>query len=291
MTNSMSKIIMENIIIVIVAAISALGFHIFVFPVNFTPMGVDGISTMLQAVTDVNAGIYSMLINAPFLIAGWFFINRKYVIYTIIFTIFNTVFLLVLSYVDFSALDMRDNDLLAALFAGAILGFRAGVMIRIGGSTGGLDVIAALLHKKLTHINFEKLFFVLNIITVGMSFFVYGYQMQPILLAIIYSFVYTRIMSGVLQGPKSALEFRIITNSPAKLVEQIIKEIKHGVTVVEAKGGFTDNEKKMLFCAVNKREVVRFQKIIRQHPETFAYYSEINDVVGNFRRGRNEIPK
>lgn len=291
MSKKIIELVFGGLLTALAAVISALGLHLFVFPVNFAPAGVDGISTMLQSMTGINAGYYGLIINVPLLIAGWFFISRKYVVYTLIFTVFNSGLLFLLPMLDLSWLSYESNDLLSALFAGVVLGFRAAVMLRIGGSSGGLDIIAGLLQKKYTHVNFEHLLFVLNSVIIAGSFFAYGFNLHPIMLSILYCFVYSWIIGIVMQGPKCALEFRIVTNMPEVMTRAIIAELKHGVTVVPSKGGFTNQDNVMLFCVINKREVSQFLNIIHKHMGTFVYYSEVNNVIGNFRRGRNEVPK
>jgi uncharacterized membrane-anchored protein YitT (DUF2179 family) len=278
-------------IIVFSSFVSAVGMRYFILTNDFIPAGIEGISVMIGYVNGINIGYLTLIFNIPLLIAAWFFINKKYVLYTVLFIVVNSAFLLVSPYVNIEFNTEGKNILLDALFAGILLGFRTGLMLRIGGSSGGIDIIAAMLWKKFAHINFDKIMFVLNIIVLGAAFFVYGFSVYPVLLSVFYSFIHRFIVNIMLEGPKNALEFKIITDDPETLVPKIIKELKHGVTVVSVKGGYTSDDKKLLICVVNKREIARFKKIIRQHKNTFAYISNVSDIVGNFRRGRWEIPK
>jgi uncharacterized membrane-anchored protein YitT (DUF2179 family) len=285
------KLARDWIFVVLMSAVSALGLNFFVFKNDFAPAGVDGMATMLQSLTKWNAGYFSLIINIPLLVVGWFFINRKYVVYTLAFIMLNGGLLIVIPYLDIHFEATWDNEALDALFAGIILGFRAAVLLRIGGSSGGLDIIAELLHKKFGHISFVKVLFILNIIIVSSSFFVYGSNLYPIMLSTVYCFVYSYIINIIMRGPKSALEFTVITEEAEELIKQIINRLKHGVTVIPAQGGYTGEKKQMLKCIVNKREIAEFKRVLKNFDNTFCYITEINEVTGNFRRGRWEQPK
>ena len=80
----------------VAAALSAFGLHIFVYPASFAPAGIDGVATMLQEITSFNAGYYSLIINIPLLIVAWFFLNKRYVVYTVVFTLVSSIMLVVL---------------------------------------------------------------------------------------------------------------------------------------------------------------------------------------------------
>lgn len=277
--------------IVALGFLSAAGLELFVFSNTFAPAGVDGIAAMVQSATGIDAAYVSLAINLPLLIIGWFCIHKKYVTYTVIFIIANSVFLLVWNKLNINLPDGERMPLLDALFAGLTLGFRAGMLLYLGGSSGGLDIMVNLLQRKFERFDFEKLLFVLNSIIIAVSFFVYGESLYSILLAIVYCFVYSRTVGLLLQGPQSALECKIVTDHPEQLTQCLISELKHGVTIVRAEGGFTGSGYSLLFCVINRREVTRFKKLVSGRRGTFAYVSAVNNVYGNFRRGRNELPR
>lgn len=141
------------IVTTIAAFVSALGLWVFVYKSNFAPAGIDGIATMLQELTKINAGIFSLVLNIPLLILAWFFLKHKYVIFTLIFTILNSIFIFFFEY--FELFQYQGNQILAAIFSGLILGFRTGLMLRIGASSGGVDILACVFQTK-SNKNVEK---------------------------------------------------------------------------------------------------------------------------------------
>ena len=165
MKKSLKKEILNIFIIIISGVISALGLHIFVYPYNFAPSGVDGISNMLQFLTDfkVNAGIFNFAINFPLLIAAWFILKKRYVIYTFLYMMISSALLLVLDGVDFYQYIAENGELIAAVFAGVAQGGTA-FMLKIGGSSGGVDVMGSMLQKKAPHVRVEKIILILSIL-------------------------------------------------------------------------------------------------------------------------------
>ena len=168
-------------IVVLSAVLSAFTLHVFVFTNNFAPSGIDGIATMLQKTTGFSAGWFSLIINIPLLVIAFFFINKKYVIYTIIFTALSSAGLVVLETLHFYQYTAENERLLAAIFAGLLLGVRTGLMIRIGASSGGVDIIACIVQKKKPYFHIERIISIICYIIIGLSFFVYENNLNSVI--------------------------------------------------------------------------------------------------------------
>lgn len=280
-----------HILLTLVAALlSAVTLHVFVYKNNFAPSGVDGIATMVQALTTLNAGITTLLINVPLLIVAWKILNKKYVIYTLLFTFLSSGFIMLLDYINFPQYEAMYEKVVAAVFSGLLLGVRTGIMIRLGFSTGGIDIIAAVFQKNRSHINIERIISIICYVITALSYFVY-WDLGAILLSIIQMFVFEKGVALLLSDHRDAVAFHIITKEPEKIKEDIIYNLKHGATVMESKGLFTDAESYMIISIVNKRQIPEFISIVKKHKDTFMYYSDINGVSGNFRWKKDDIVK
>jgi len=268
----------------------AFGMHVFVYPSGFAPMGIDGIATMLQEITHVNAGIYTIALNIPLFILAWIILKKRYVIYTIVFIVITSLLLIVLEKVQMWQYVTQTDKLIAALFSGIMLGVRTGVMIKIGGSAGGADIIACCVQAKKPYGNVERLISLICYAIMGLSYFVYQ-DMNCILLSVVQLIVFERVMAGVLSPTRNAMEVKIITKSPELLKEDIIFNLKHGATVVESRGMYTDGESSIVYSVINNRQLPEFMKIIKKYPDTFVYYSDVKGVYGNFRWKKDDIAK
>lgn len=272
-----------NILIVFVAAvISALGLHVFVYPSDFAPSGVDGIATMLQSLTTVNAGYFTLLFNIPLLVCAWFFLNKRYVIYTVVFTLVSSGLLIVFKEIGLYQFPPQNEKLLAALFSGVLLGVRTGLMLWIGASSGGIDVVAAMVQKKKPYLNIERIISVICYAIMLSSYFVYN-DFVCLLLSVVQMVIFEKVVSYVLKGNRNATEVKIVTKNVEEIKREILYTLKHGATVVESRGLYGEEPNTTIYSVINNRQIPEFLKIIKKYPDTFVYYSEVRGVHGNFR--------
>ena len=275
------------------AVLSTVGLYVLNYPANFAPTGVDGIITMLHYLTGFNAGIFSLIFKVPLLLWAWFVLNRKYVCYTLIYTLFSSLMLMGIEMIDHASETVslqyitETELMLPAIFGGILLGLSTGLMIKIGASTGGIDIIACILQKWRPHANVENLMAYMGYAIVASSFFVYK-DFGSILLSIVLVFVFEKSNTVILRDRRSAYEVKIITENPEELKTDILYTLRHGATVVDSHGMFTEKQNFMVITIINYRQLPELMKVIRKYPNTFVYYSEVDGVRGNFRRAKNE---
>lgn len=288
--NKALKTAIDMVLIIIAAFLSAVALYTFVNPANFAPSGVDGISMMVQKLTDINMGYVSLAINVPLLIVAWFFISKKYVVYTSLFTVVSSVAMIVMEKINMYEY-MTENHVWIAVFAsGIMLGARTAIMIRIGGSTGGVDIIACIVQKKKPYMNIETLISIFCYVTIAISFFVYG-NIESVIMSVIQMLIFNLAMNSVLKTTRNAVEVRIITSNPEQFREDIIFNLKHGATVMDCQGMFTGENKKMIVTLINIHQMDDLIKLSRKYPNSFVYFSEVNGVWGNFRWNKSDAVK
>lgn len=290
MRHDKKRAALELVVIILASCLSAIGLYVFVYPANFAPSGVDGIATMVQSLTNINAGIISLIINIPILLIAWFCLDRKYVAYTLIFTVIHSMLLIFLSSIRFYQYIPSSDKWIPAVFSGILLGIRTGMMIKIGGSSGGIDIIGSMIQKKKPYVNIEHPISVLCYFIIGISFFVYKQNLECILLSITQMFVFSQSMAMILNDTRNAVEVKIITSEAQKLTDDIIKMLKHGGTLLNCKGLYTDNERKIILCVINTYQIGQLLQIVKKYPNTFTYFLCVNGVWGNFRWNKSEIP-
>lgn len=284
------RTVTDILLIVIAAFLSAVGLYTFVNPANFAPSGVDGISMMVQKLTEINMGYVSLAINVPLLIIAWFFISRRYVIYTSLFTVVSSVAMIVMEKINMYEY-VTDNHVWIAVFAsGIMLGVRTAIMIRIGGSTGGVDIIACIVQKKKPYMNIETLISIFCYVTIGISFFVYR-NIESVIMSVIQTLIFNLAMNSVLKTTRNAVEVRIITSDPEQFKDDILLNLKHGATLMDCKGMFTGEEKSMIVTIININQMDELIKLSRKYPNSFVYFSEVNGVWGNFRWRKHDAVK
>ena len=288
--NKVLRTVIDMILIVVSAFLSAIALYTFVNPANFAPSGVDGISMMVQKLTDINMGYVSLAINIPLLVVAWFFISKKYVIYTSLFTIVSSVAMIVMEEINMYEYVTENHVWIAVFASGIMLGVRTAVMIRIGGSTGGVDIIACMVQKKKPYMNIETLISIFCYMTIAASFFVYG-NIESVIMSVIQMLIFNLAMNSVLKTTRSAVEVRIVTSEPDKFREDIIFNLKHGATVMDCQGMFTGEDKKMIVTIINIHQMDDLIKLSKKYPNSFMYFSEVTGVWGNFRWHKHDAVK
>ncbi len=279
---NVKKEVYNYALLIAVSLLGAVAMHVFVYPSDFAPAGVDGIATMLQKITGVNAGIFTLALNFPLFAAAWLILKKKYALYTIVYITLTSVWLMLLESVGFYQYVTETDKLISALFSGLMLGFRTGVMIKIGGSTGGADIIACIVQSKRGYGNVERLISIICYAIIGVSFFVYK-DLNCILLSVVQQVVAEHMTRTVLSPTRNAIEVKIVTGAPEEIRKEILFVLKHGATAVESKGMYTENGNSIIFSVINVRQIPEFMEMMKKYPDTFVYYSDVKGVKGNFR--------
>ena len=280
----------EYIVVVLLAFLLAASYELFIYPNNFAPAGIPGIATIIQHLTGFSVGYMNVLVNIPLLIIVYRFSNMEYVIHTAIFSMCFSLFLILMDHMDLCNFVYHTENgtsaILGPLAGGLVSGFCYGTAMKHNGCTGGTDLVAAWLHHHRPERNIVWLIFGINTVVAAVSYFVYDFQIEPVILCLLYCFTSSKVGDIILKGFKEAIKFEIITDNPKELADAIMETFHHGVTEVPAIGGFTKQDKTMLVCLVNKHQIVRFQRLLGQFPGTFAYMTSVKETMGNFIKSK-----
>ena len=151
-----------------------------------------------------------------------------------------------------------------------------------------MDYVASLVRIKRPDLNFFYVTFLINVAVALISYFVYGYQIEPVILCILYSYMSSTVSDGMLKSGRAAIRFEIITDNPVELSQAIIEKLHHSCTLIPAKGMYSGQEKNILICVINKSQIAALSKIIRSYPNSFAIMSSVSEVMGNFLKLNTE---
>ncbi len=280
------KKVLTYMMIVVVAFIGALNYQLFIFPNSFAPSGINGICTMIQHVFGISVGYLSLLINIPLAIAVYFLVSKPLAVRSALYVVVFSVALVILDHVDLSrfAYTTASSTILGPLVSGIIIGTIYALLARGGAYTGGMDFVASLIHRKNPEKNLFFVIFALNCCVAIISYFVYGFQMEPVILCILHSFASSTISDKTGKSIRSAVRFEIVTDHPEEISQAIIHQLHHSATLLPGKGIYKGKETSVLVCVVNKTQASQLSAIVRSYPDTFTIMSQVNEVVGNFKR-------
>lgn len=280
------KVVASYGIVVLVALMMALNYQLFVFPNSFAPAGLNGVFTMIQYVFGFKFSYATIIINIPLAIAAFFINSKPRALRSLTYCVTFSAFLMIFEKVDMSAFAYTSaiSPLVGPLVGGLITGFGGYVMFKINACYGGTEFIAGFIHKYKPNINFFNIIFVLNISVAILSYFVYGYKIEPVLMCIIYSFGSSSVRDNLNRKNQSAVRCEIITDRVQEINERIINELHHSATVIAGKGAYSGEEKSILLCIINPAQVGELTKLVEQFPGSFVVISGATRVMGNFKQ-------
>ena len=258
------KKVWTYLVIAFIALLASVNYELFVFPNQFAPSGINGICTMIQYVTGVSVGYLSLFINIPLAIWCYFEVSKPMAVRSMVYVVTFSLGLLILEKVDLSAFayvtENGTSKILGPMVAGVIQGFVYSILIKASAYTGGTDFVSAIV-----------------------SYFVYGCQMEPVILCILYSFMSTTVGDRLMKSGREAICFEIITNSPQEVSKELIDRLHHTATFLPAKGMYSGRETSVLLCVVNKTQVALVSQIVHKYPHTFAIVHPVSEILGNFK--------
>ncbi len=176
------------------------------------------------------------------------------------------------------------NILFACIATGVVSGFGFSLMLRRFGASGGTYGISALLRKWRPDLNLAYVSFIMDASVVLIAFFVYGMKVTPALCTLLNLFIANVLVDRGLGGIKQGYKFEIVTTHPEELSAELMQKLKHGVTELRALGMYSHTDRYLLICIINKRQIGEMMKIIKSYPDTFASFTRVNEVFGNFKR-------
>ena len=275
-------------VIMLIAVVCALNYQIFVFPNKFAPSGLNGICTMIQYLTGINIGYLSLLINIPLAIWVFLYVSKPLAVRSMVYVLTFSAVSVLMDYVDLSRFiyytENGTSAILGPLVAGIIFGSCCGTLLRASAYTGGTDFVAAIVHKYHPEKTIFGLIFTINAVVAVGSYFVYDYQIEPVILCIIYAFMASTVSEKLTKNGRSAVRFEIITDYPEEISNEIINKLHHSATLLPGRGMYLNKEVSMLFVVVNNSQVAKLTAICRNYPNTFAIIDPVSEVMGNFKK-------
>ncbi len=244
-------------------------------PRGFVSGGVVGFSILLHYLLPFLpiAGIY-LLLNIPLFLAGWFFVNRRFFIYSIIGTV---IFSTAVSMVQISV-PVYDK-LLAALLAGLIQGLGSGLILKSQGSAGGTDIMSVVLYNRFS-IRLGTTILGFNTLVLGAAAFFFS--LEDSLYTLIYLFVSTKIVDLMVTGLSQRKAVFIVSPAWENIASRVLGEIGRGITIMHGQGAYSEGEKKILYTVVTFQEIGDLKNIVRnEDPDAFVVISDTAEVMGN----------
>ncbi|MCG1010697.1 YitT family protein [Salinicoccus sp. ID82-1] len=266
-----------NIATVIIGSfIFAIGVNSFMIAGNLGEGGVTGLAIILYYAFDISPAVSNFVLNGILLVVGFKFLSRRAMYYTIV-VVFLTSFFLWLT--ETWRIE-TDEILINTVFGGALVGLGIGLIIRIGATTAGTTILARLVNKYMdVNVSYALMFFDLVVITIGLTVM----TLEQVLLTVIALYIAMKVMDFIIEGMNPKKAITIISDHPDRLGKMINSEIRRGVTIMNGRGFYTQEDKDILYVIINKSQLTRLKRLIRRYDEkAFVVVHDVNSVLGNY---------
>ncbi len=276
MENKITRLLIDGICFVLGSLLFACSVNIFTAPNGIAPGGITGAATLIREVSGAPIGVMSIVLNVPLFIWGIRARSAKSMLKSAV------AVALVSVAIDLTAplLPVYQGDgMLVAIFGGVLSGAGLALIFLRGGTTGGTDLAASLLARRVPHIPVGQLLILIDMPIVLLSAIVF-HSIESPMYAIIVIYLTSKVIDGVLYGADSGKLLYVVSSENERIKREILL-LPRGVTELYARGSYTGRNFEVLLVAVRRAEVYRVRQIIlAADPNAFVIAAEASQIMG-----------
>ena len=273
--------IKDALLIVFGVMFLSVSINVFYSPNDIVVGGFSGIAIIIEHLTlkyfgyGIPLALSNIILNIPLFVVAYFIVGKEYLWKTAFATVLFSFALQI-----GSGLNPYTGDfVLISVFGGIIDGIGVGLVLRAMASTGGVDMLAVIMQRRLRHISVAKILFVINAVIIVFGIFVFG--IERAMYAIISVFISGKIINTVLEGFSFSKAAFIISAKNDEIAKDILEKCERGVTGLKGQGMYTKNEKNILFCVFSQKEITLIKDIVRKKDaNAFLIVTDIKEVMG-----------
>lgn len=273
----------KRILVVILGSLLlAISLNFFLIGANVYASGFTGAAQLISSILsdffafEMSTGILLLVLNVPVLILGWFKVGRGFTVYSIISVAFTTLFLELLPVIS-----LTDDIILNAVVGGVIGGAAVGIVLKLGASTGGMDIVAMIL-SRMRDKPIGTYFLILNGIIIAAAGFLYEPENALYTMLTLYI---TTVVIDAIHTRHEKVTAMIVTHKAEELQRAIHEKMVRGITILPAKGAYTGADVNMLYLVITRYELYDLETIISEvDPNAFTNIIQTAGIFGFFRR-------
>ncbi|BCJ97998.1 YitT family protein [Anaerocolumna chitinilytica] len=257
-----------------------IGVYFFKFPNNFSIGGVTGLAILLSNVLGpkISSSTVVFVINMILLLVGYIVIGKSFGNKTAYGSVLMSASLSFLQYILPMKAPLTDEPVLELAFAVLLPAVGAAMLFNIGASTGGTDVIAMIL-KKYSNIDIGKSLFMSDLILTLASFLIF--DVKTSLLSLLGLLIKSTMVDTIIENLNLHKYLTIICTDPQPISDYILNTLHRSATISDAKGAFSNQEKKIIFTVMNRSQAVLLRRFIKEtEPDAFILITNTSEIIG-----------
>lgn len=289
----------DTLVVALGILVYMIGFSFFIYPQRITTGGLSGFCNLITIATGLPISIPYNLINISLFVIAFFFLNGNFLIKTLL-----GVMMLGLSisfFTDIAVPDpskeelfklmiLADQPVVALILGSLLIGLGLGLVFSVNGSTGGTDIVVAII-RKYKNMSFGRIFMLVDGAIVVSSYFVNVYlaiipiepiaALEKLIYSIIQVFLVSITLDWYIRSNRLSVQIMVFSRKYAEINDAIVKRLQRGCTILEGKGGYTGEPAKVLVIITRQRQSVAVTRLIEEiDPEAFVTLGEVRGVYG-----------
>ncbi|HEX2946787.1 MAG TPA: YitT family protein [Clostridia bacterium] len=276
--------------IIVGSLITAAAINIFLVPYKIAPGGVTGIATVIYYLSGerFQVGTVMLILNVPLFLFGMKFIGRRFTVRTLFSTILLSVIVdvaepltkYIIAELELERLTASPDYLLYAVFGGFFMGLGLGFVFKSGATTGGTDLAARIVHHFNPSLSMGK-----TLLFIDSAVIVFAAVAFKSFLLALYSvlslYISSKIIDVILEGVNFAKSIFIVSDFADSISQAVMNELDRGVTALKGLGMYTGNEKKVLYCVIQRGQLAQLKEIVKRiDPSAFIILNDVTEVLG-----------
>jgi uncharacterized membrane-anchored protein YitT (DUF2179 family) len=265
------------------AVLMSFSIVALVVPYRFAGAGLSGIALLTRYVFDISPAWVIAGGNVLLLAWGWRVLSPRFVLWTLYVSLLASG---AVAFFEFFSYPLLANTFLAALLAGVCSGIGMGLVFRVGGSTGGTDVLVAAARKRWG-VDVGMFSFYINTAILFLSWF--AVDLEQLLMGGVLLYVESVTIDSVMKSFDRRKQVTVITSKMDEVKRYIIEEMEKGATIVRGEGAYTGTERPMIMVVLNRRQAMELKLFtVSLDPNAFIIMADVAEVVGEgFKHWKN----
>lgn len=269
---------LEFVGIIVSAALIAISFNFFLIPHQLITGGLSGIAMITGYFTGWNIGLFYFISNLPLIIWGLLAVGRRFIVLSVFSVLFTSWFMQI---IPVNTAMASFDTTIAAVFGGVLLGLGSGISLRVGGSSGGFDIVGLILTRGRDFPLGATLFMFNGLVIIALGYFKQDWNLA--LYSMLSIFITGRVMDTIHTQHMKLTAF-IITEHKELLKEKLL-QLPRGVTLLKTEGAYSNQEKDMLMTVISHYELAELKDIIKKcDPKAFVNIVQTTAVIGEFHK-------
>lgn len=270
------KIVIEIGGTILGAFIMALGVALFLLPNQLSSGGVAGIATIVYYLWNIPMGTVILIINIPLFIISIYKMGKYFFVKSIVGTFFLSIFIDILDQFD----SLTQDRFLACVYGGILLGIGTAIILKVGSSTGGSDLVSYVAKKYKPTIQASNIIIMIDIVIVTLNM-IFFREIEIGLYSAIAIYLMGKVIDLLFEGIDFTKLMLIISDKSTEIAKEIEEKVERGATGLYGKGMYTNEAKLVLMCAASRNDVAKIKMIAKQiDPRSFIIITNSREVVG-----------